>query len=482
VTKFARAHQEALDEDLARFQEREEEAREIIDEDDTEIAQDSEEVADAGKDLWEAECAVETGEKNVRIDKENVAGDKASVKTLEQESEGLRNSIEAIRDEEAAIRRQRADQENYLQEAQWELEAEQAALAGEDLSEEWGPDEWFWEDDDEDPFEPFDWDSWSSGEGDEFGSDVSAGSGNQLDPNEFTNDFSEEWIGNEDYFPDDNWDDFYPDTFYTPEVGPDEWELGSPGLWDDGGAGNEQDEYGYLIDNGDVYDDDPLAAFPNSSPGDSGHVPKGLFPNGVTFQDILNLAGVGASLLTLQLQSWLDSWSKPISDAQEKSSKWQQGWFDGYEAAKSYYEQQRDGGSPDPSQYRPTDDDDSPYAEGWREGITSRQRELQSAARARELLEKSGLGNYLPGSGGVKTNAPKMSNKEATAAAQDLGYSQRVAPPKLPFNSHGQPGFFDGKKYITQDIDGHKGGVWKMYTPQGKRLGTFDAQLNRIGD
>jgi hypothetical protein len=52
--------------------------------------------------------------------------------------------------------------------------------------------------------------------------DVPAAAGNQLDPDSSTNDLSGEWIENENYFPDDIWDDFYPDTFYAPEVGPDE--------------------------------------------------------------------------------------------------------------------------------------------------------------------------------------------------------------------------------------------------------------------
>jgi hypothetical protein len=98
VTKFAEAHQEALDEDLARFQEKEEEAREKLAEDQAEIAKDDEEVVDAAKDVNEAEYDVQVDEKNVRIDKENVAGDKASVKTLERHSAGLRNSIEAIQE------------------------------------------------------------------------------------------------------------------------------------------------------------------------------------------------------------------------------------------------------------------------------------------------------------------------------------------------------------------------------------------------
>lgn len=46
--------------------------------------------------------------------------------------------------------------------------------------------------------------------------------------------------------------------------------------------------------------------------------------------------------------------------------------------------------------------------------------------------------------------------------------------------------FRSGKNYITQDIDGHIGGTWKMSrTPDGfskaDRLGTYDHELNWMG-
>ncbi len=52
--------------------------------------------------------------------------------------------------------------------------------------------------------------------------------------------------------------------------------------------------------------------------------------------------------------------------------------------------------------------------------------------------------------------------------------------------SKGQRIFTDGKRYITQDIDSHSGGLWKMArTIDGfglrSRLGTYDYDLNRIG-
>ncbi|XVJ69129.1 MAG: hypothetical protein HEQ39_05360 [Rhizobacter sp.] len=68
-------------------------------------------------------------------------------------------------------------------------------------------------------------------------------------------------------------------------------------------------------------------------------------------------------------------------------------------------------------------------------------------------------------------------------AAETLGYSRRISPQKAPFDSHGQPVYFDGKNYITPDIDGHNvTNGWKKFSRQGDRLGTYDSNLNRIKD
>lgn len=44
---------------------------------------------------------------------------------------------------------------------------------------------------------------------------------------------------------------------------------------------------------------------------------------------------------------------------------------------------------------------------------------------------------------------------DAPQTAKQLGYDRRIPTQKAPFDSHGQPVFFDGKNYITPDIDGH---------------------------
>lgn len=74
----------------------------------------------------------------------------------------------------------------------------------------------------------------------------------------------------------------------------------------------------------------------------------------------------------------------------------------------------------------------------------------------------------------------------AKAAAEDLGY---VA---TNYTSHGQKVFKlnkgKGPKYISIDKDGHNGGVWKGASSvknlgsKNTRSGTYDAELNRIGD
>ncbi|NBI41802.1 hypothetical protein GVX86_10190, partial [[Haemophilus] felis] len=74
-------------------------------------------------------------------------------------------------------------------------------------------------------------------------------------------------------------------------------------------------------------------------------------------------------------------------------------------------------------------------------------------------------------------------NKDTIEPARRLGYKDRIPPQKAPFNSHGQPVYSNGKNYITPDIDGHNvSDGWKMFDKKGKRLGTYDKNLNRIKD
>jgi filamentous hemagglutinin len=89
--------------------------------------------------------------------------------------------------------------------------------------------------------------------------------------------------------------------------------------------------------------------------------------------------------------------------------------------------------------------------------------------------------------GGVTKSGAKgpiyQSNKEAKIAAETLGFK------KINETIHGgQAVYKKGDLYITRDLDGHNGGAWKMATSvkglgsKGTRLGTYDSNLNRIGD
>lgn len=65
--------------------------------------------------------------------------------------------------------------------------------------------------------------------------------------------------------------------------------------------------------------------------------------------------------------------------------------------------------------------------------------------------------------------------------AKDLGYSQRIPPQKAPFDSHGQPVFWNGKQYITPDVDAHNvANGWKVFDRHGDRVGTYDENLNWV--
>jgi hypothetical protein len=85
------------------------------------------------------------------------------------------------------------------------------------------------------------------------------------------------------------------------------------------------------------------------------------------------------------------------------------------------------------------------------------------------------------GRGKGESEEVPFSSRLASSAASKLGFSRRVSTQKLPFNSHGEPGYTDGKNYITRDNTSHTGGSWKMFNRNGVRLGTYDENLNRIG-
>ena len=75
----------------------------------------------------------------------------------------------------------------------------------------------------------------------------------------------------------------------------------------------------------------------------------------------------------------------------------------------------------------------------------------------------------------------ELRGKEATRIAVELGYTKRIPPQKSPFNSHGQSVFQNPKtrKYITPDVDSHSGGIWKMFSRNKIRIGTYNIDLTQ---
>lgn len=76
----------------------------------------------------------------------------------------------------------------------------------------------------------------------------------------------------------------------------------------------------------------------------------------------------------------------------------------------------------------------------------------------------------------------RLTQQEISAIAHRLNFK------KTNYYSHGQPVFKRGSLYISYDIDSHNGGVWKMANSvenlksKRTRMGTYDMNLNRIGD
>jgi hypothetical protein len=82
------------------------------------------------------------------------------------------------------------------------------------------------------------------------------------------------------------------------------------------------------------------------------------------------------------------------------------------------------------------------------------------------------------GSGGEPPAEPTVKERAAS-----LGYTRRIPPQRAPFDSHGQAVYFDGKNYITRDVDEHNvSNGWKMFNRRGQRIGTYDENLNRVKD
>ena len=101
--------------------------------------------------------------------------------------------------------------------------------------------------------------------------------------------------------------------------------------------------------------------------------------------------------------------------------------------------------------------------------------------------------NYAPGQNNKGTTPSSArergASKEPLTNSQQRDLARWNGMSEVRGNrSHGQPVFRDGKKYVSYDKDGHRGGVWKVHTnkrnfEKGKRSGTFNYDLTqRVGD
>lgn len=82
------------------------------------------------------------------------------------------------------------------------------------------------------------------------------------------------------------------------------------------------------------------------------------------------------------------------------------------------------------------------------------------------------------GRGLAFAGAAALTTPQARDLAQYLGFRQV----KVDWARGNEPVFEKDGRYISRDIDSHKGRVWKEFTRDGKRVGTLDAFLNKIGN
>ena len=104
--------------------------------------------------------------------------------------------------------------------------------------------------------------------------------------------------------------------------------------------------------------------------------------------------------------------------------------------------------------------------------------DLMMHATGDDSVSPASTDHTAGGGGGDVPTEPSVKDRAAS-----LGYTRRIPPQRAPFDSHGQAVYFDGKNYITRDVDQHNASNgWKMFNRRGQRIGTYDENLNRVKD
>ena len=120
---------------------------------------------------------------------------------------------------------------------------------------------------------------------------------------------------------------------------------------------------------------------------------------------------------------------------------------------------------------------------------------VMMANAGKNLANKKGHINANSSNSTQKSSQPKGTGKNTVTFTQGKGSKATRIKTSIPDGyrkikdlSHGNPVYTNGKNYITPDVDGHNGGIWKMGKSvkalQNKetRMGTYNANLKRIGD
>jgi len=120
---------------------------------------------------------------------------------------------------------------------------------------------------------------------------------------------------------------------------------------------------------------------------------------------------------------------------------------------------------------------------------------VMMANAGKNLTNKKGHINANSSNSTQKSSQPKNTGKNTVIFTQGKGSkATRIKTPipdgyrKIKGFSHGITVYTNGKNYITPDVDGHNGGIWKMgksvkaLQKRHTRMGTYNAILKRIGD